>query len=61
MRVERNSDSPAGPDGDAPVSVSEAAAARAARLAKIRSEIAAGTYDTPERFERAVDRMVSRW
>jgi len=31
---------------------------REQRLAQIRAEIEAGTYDTPERLEAAVDRML---
>ena len=28
------------------------------RVAAVRSEISAGTYDTPERMDAAVDRMI---
>lgn len=33
---------------------------RAALVAQVRGEIAAGTYDTPERWEVALDRMAER-
>jgi hypothetical protein len=29
-------------------------------VARVRQEIQAGTYDTPEKFEAAVDRMAAR-
>ncbi len=34
---------------------------RAARLAEIKSAIEAGTYDTPQRLEAAIDKMISAW
>ena len=34
---------------------------RAARLAEIKSAIDAGTYDTPQRLEAAIDKMISAW
>ncbi len=34
--------------------------ARAERLAQIRTQIAAGTYDNEERFEKALDRLLER-
>jgi anti-sigma28 factor (negative regulator of flagellin synthesis) len=34
---------------------------RAARLAEIRSAIEAGTYDTPQRLEAAIDKMILGW
>jgi hypothetical protein len=33
---------------------------RAALVAEIRSQIAAGTYDTPEKWEAALDRLLDR-
>ena len=33
---------------------------RAALVARVRREIAAGTYDTPERFALALDRLMSQ-
>jgi hypothetical protein len=39
---------------------SESAEARAERLRRIRQMIDDGTYDTPERFEAAFSRMLSR-
>jgi len=39
---------------------SSATSVRAERLAQIKSSIEAGTYDTPERFEAALDRMFSQ-
>jgi hypothetical protein len=32
---------------------------RADLVRRVRAEIAAGTYDTPEKFAQALDRMVS--
>jgi len=37
---------------------SETGEARAAKLAGIKAEIQAGTYDTPERMEAALDRFL---
>jgi anti-sigma28 factor (negative regulator of flagellin synthesis) len=34
---------------------------RAARLAEIKSAIEAGTYDTPQRLEAAIDKMIAAW
>lgn len=34
--------------------------ARAERLAQIRAQIAAGTYDNEDRFEKALDRLLQR-
>ncbi len=34
---------------------------RAARLAEIKSAIDAGTYDTPQRLEAAIDKMIAAW
>jgi hypothetical protein len=33
---------------------------RADLVQRIRSEIASGTYDTPEKWEKALDRLVER-
>ena len=33
---------------------------RAALVEQIRREIAAGTYDTPEKWEKALDRLLER-
>lgn len=33
---------------------------RTALVARVRREIAAGTYDTPEKFAIALDRMIDR-
>lgn len=29
-------------------------------VARVRAEIAAGTYDTPEKFEKALDKLLAR-
>jgi anti-sigma28 factor (negative regulator of flagellin synthesis) len=34
---------------------------RAARLAEIKSAIEAGTYDSPQRLEAAIDKMIAAW
>jgi anti-sigma28 factor (negative regulator of flagellin synthesis) len=34
---------------------------RAARLAEIKSAIDAGTYDTPQRLEAAIEKMIVAW
>ncbi|MBX3443455.1 MAG: flagellar biosynthesis anti-sigma factor FlgM [Planctomyces sp.] len=34
---------------------------RAARLAEIRSAIESGTYDTPQRLEAAIEKMIAGW
>jgi anti-sigma28 factor (negative regulator of flagellin synthesis) len=34
---------------------------RAARLAEIKTAIEAGTYDTPQRLEAAIDKMIAAW
>ncbi len=34
---------------------------RAARLAEIKSAIDAGTYDTPQRLEAAIEKMIASW
>jgi len=34
---------------------------RAARLAEIKSAIDAGTYDSPQRLEAAIDKMIAAW
>lgn len=36
------------------------AAARQAKVAKIRRQIAAGTYETPDKLERAIDAFLDR-
>jgi negative regulator of flagellin synthesis FlgM len=40
------------------VRAAEAAEVRQAHLASIRQQIAAGTYETPERIDRAVERLL---
>ena len=42
-----------------PVSDSSSAPPRLDLINRIRSEIAAGTYETPEKFEYALDRMLA--
>jgi anti-sigma28 factor (negative regulator of flagellin synthesis) len=34
---------------------------RAARLAEIKAAIDAGTYDTPQRLEAAIEKMITSW
>jgi anti-sigma28 factor (negative regulator of flagellin synthesis) len=34
---------------------------RAARLAEIKSAIESGSYDTPQRLEAAIDKMIAAW
>jgi hypothetical protein len=34
---------------------------RQARLAEIRRQIAAGTYETPEKLQAAVEKMLESW
>lgn len=34
---------------------------RAARLAEIKTAIDAGTYDTPQRLEAAIEKMIAAW
>lgn len=43
-----------------PTSKSSDSSDRQARLAKIRREIAAGSYETPEKLDRAVDALLDR-
>ena len=44
------------PPATAPVSVDQR---RAVRLKAIREQIAAGTYDTPDRFDAALDGLLA--
>ena len=43
-----------------PTSKSSDSSDRQARLAAIRREIAAGSYETPEKLDRAVDALLDR-
>ena len=44
----------------APTSKSSDSPDRQARIAAIRREIAAGSYETPEKLDRAVDALLER-
>jgi len=51
------------PDRDQPAQVSgehSALETREERLERIRAEIAAGTYDTDEKLDIAIERMIGR-
>lgn len=50
-----------GPTTDDGGASSKAPESRQERLDRIRQEILAGTYDTEERLEAAVDRMFESW
>lgn len=54
-RTTRHSTAASAPAPSAPVTTLET---RAERLARIQREIAAGTYETPEKLEAAIDRML---